>query len=512
MVSERKTARRRYEQLQDYRQPYLRRGRDAAALTIPSLLPKAGHTGASELPTPFQGMGARGVNNLASKLLLALLPPNSPFFRLMMDDFTLAELTGREEMRAEVEKALGSIERAVMSEVEGTAIRVSAFEALKHLLVAGNVLLFLPPEGGMKVYRLDRYVVKRDYMGNVLEIIVHEKIAKDALPPEVAKVAAEQLRDRKDQDEVDLYTWVRRQGDKVLVHQEAGDVIIPDSQGHYPLDRSPWLPLRFTRIDGEDYGRGHVEEYYGDIRSLEALTQAIVEGSAASAKVLFLVNPNGTTDERTISEAPNCGVRTGSREDVTVLQVDKYADFRVALEAVQMINQRLAQAFLLNTSIQRQAERVTAEEIRLMAGELEDALGGVYSILSQEFQLPLVRRLMHRMEMTGRLPSLPKNAVKPVIVAGMEALGRGHDLNRLMTFGDIIRNTLGPEVFMTIIHPTDFTTRIGTSLGIDMAGLVKTKEELERERQEAMQREEMANLGPAAIQAQAKVAQQAMKE
>jgi hypothetical protein len=41
-------------------------------------MPEEGFGPHSRLETPFSGVGSRGVNNLASKLLLALLPPNSP--------------------------------------------------------------------------------------------------------------------------------------------------------------------------------------------------------------------------------------------------------------------------------------------------------------------------------------------------------------------------------------------------------------------------------------------------
>ena len=72
------------------------------------------------------------------------------------------------------------------------------------------------------------------------------------------------------------------------------------------------------------------------------------------------------------------------------------------------IETRLQFAFLLNSSIQRNAERVTASEIRFMAEDLEQALGGIYSILSQEFQLPFVMRKMAMMEKSKKLPKLPK--------------------------------------------------------------------------------------------------------
>ena len=130
-------------------------------------------------------------------------------------------------------------------------------------------------------------------------------------------------------------------------------------------------------MDGNDYGRSFVEELYGDLKSLEALTGAIVEGSAASAKLLFMVRPNGTTKARSIADAPNGAIISGAAEDVTTLQAQKFNDFRVAQETMQTITERLAYSFLLNSSVQRQAERVTAEEVRYMAQEL-----GLLSVVS----------------------------------------------------------------------------------------------------------------------------------
>ena len=477
------------------RSPYLSRARDCAELTIPSLLPRDGHGASNDLPTPYQGMGARGVNNLASKLILALMPPNQPFFRLLLGEFALQQLTGSDQMRTEMESALGQIEREVQAEIEGGSIRVSAFEALKLLLVTGNVLLYVKPEGGLRVFRLDRYVVKRDPSGNILEIVVHEKVSPLALPEDLQRRLTQTDKDSA-ADTVDLYTWVKRKGDRYLVHQEVKDKRVPGSEGEWPVEKSPFLALRWAKIDGEDYGRGHVEEYIGDLRSLEGLTRAIVEGTAAAAKVVFLVNPNGVTKEKTISTAPNNAVRSGDKNDVSVLQVDKYNDFRVALETVSMLQLRLSQAFLLTASVQRDAERVTAEEIRIMAGELEDALGGVYSILAQEFQLPLVRRLMHVMEQEGKLPAMPADLVKPSIITGMEALGRGHDLNRLMMFANVIGQLIGPNALATYGKPSKLIERAGVALSIDTKDIIKSDEEMAQEQQRAQQQQMLQALGP----------------
>ena len=84
----------RYAQLEAARDAFLRRARDAAELTIPTLVPKDGHTGSYEYDTPYQSGGSRGGNNLASKLMLTLLPTNSPFFRLVIADYDLDQVAG----------------------------------------------------------------------------------------------------------------------------------------------------------------------------------------------------------------------------------------------------------------------------------------------------------------------------------------------------------------------------------------------------------------------------------
>lgn len=482
-MQEETTLANRYQNLESSRSSFLSRGREAAKLTIPTLLPPDGHSGSTEYYTPYQGVGARGTNNLASKLLLALLPPNSPFFRLMIDDFDLAKIAATDS-RGAVEEALSRIERSAMNEIEAGAVRVPVFEALKQLIVTGNALVYMPKKEGMKVYRMDRYCVVRDTMGNVLEIIIKESISPLMLSDKIKAALGDKL--DATQKNIDLYTKVCRKDNKWETYQECSGYIIPESYGTYPLDKNPYMALRFIRVDGEDYGRGFVEEYFGDLKSLEGLTKAIVEGSAAAAKVLFMVRPNSTTKARVLAESPNGAIVSGDSNDVTTLQLEKYADFRVAMDTASTITDRLAYAFLLNSSATRNAERVTAEEVRFMAQELESALGGVYSILSQEFQLPLIQLLLARLESTGKMPKMPKGMVKPTIVTGIEALGRGQDLNKLAQFLEYLA-PLGADVIQSELNVADYIDRLGASLGIDTGGLVKSDEQRMQEQEAAMQ-------------------------
>jgi ribosomal 50S subunit-recycling heat shock protein len=347
----------------------------------------------------------------------------------------------------------------------------------------------------MRTFKLDRYVVKRDPMGNVTHIAVKETVAPMMLPESVR----EEVHRQEKESTCDLYTAIVREDDEFKVYQDVKGMLIEESVGRYPLEKSPWLPLRYTQIDGEDYGRGFVEEYIGDIRSLESLTKSIVEASAAAAKVLFMVNPNGTTRARTLAEAPNGAIVQGSEGDVSVLQLNKFNDLRTAQTTMAGITDRLSQAFLLTSGVVRDAERVTAEEIRMLSQELEAALGGLYSLLAQEMQLPIVTRLMDRMSKEKRLPKLPKDIVKPTIVTGVEALGRGNDLNRLDMFLAGANQIVGPQAVNQYLNVSDYFKRRATALGIETEGLIKTEEEIQQAMQMQQQQEMMMKLGSPAV-------------
>lgn len=502
-MSQEQSAQHTYQRLETDRQAFLDRARSCAKLTIPSLITDEGHTQQETLATPFQGLGARGVNNLASKLLLALLPPNASFFRLTLDEFKMAMLAQMPQQMGEIEESLSRIEQAVMNEVERSGMRVKVFEAIKHLIATGNALLYLDKDTKLRVFHLDQYVVRRDPMGNVLCIITKECIAEDALPEDVREVLELEERESPGYDNpdktYDLYTKIYLEEGKYEVYQEVKGIKIPGSYGTFKPEELPWIVLRWSHIADEDYGRGHVEEYLGDLISLEGLTQAIVEGSAAAARLLFLVAPNGTTRIKDCALAPNGGFISGSAADVTVLQAQKQADLNIASQVSQSIEQRLGYAFLMNSSIQRNAERVTAEEIRYMAQELESALGGVYSVLAAEFQLPLVRLVMKRMTKAQKLPKLNDGVVSPVVITGVEALGRGHDLQKLDIFVQGAAASLGPQALAQYINVGDYFSRRAAALGINPKGLIKSQEEMQQEMQQAQMMQMAQQLGPKAL-------------
>ena len=85
----------------------------------------------------------------------------------------------------------------------------------------------------------------------------------------------------------------------------------------------PYQALRMVRVDNEDYGRGYVEEFLGDLKSLEGLSQALVESAAASSKVVFMVRPNSVTRKKDLANTRNGDIITGSADDVVSITSTK---------------------------------------------------------------------------------------------------------------------------------------------------------------------------------------------
>ena len=492
------TAKSRYDYLSSDRSQFLTEAEDAANLTLPYLI--RGHEehsrGMKQLTTPWQSVGAKGVVALASKLSLSLVPPQTSFFKLQLDESQLGQ-DFPPEVKSELDLSFAKIERTILDAIAASDDRVVIHQALQHLVVAGNALIFMSKEG-LKLFPLNRYVIERDGNGNVIEIVTRERINKKLvekyLPDEEVIEEYESVVDETkiDEQECDVYTHVTRDNNRLVWHQEVYDQILPGSQGKSAVDSTPWLPLRFNTVDGEAYGRGRVGVFIGDLKSLEALSQALVEGSAAASKVVFVVSPSSTTKPQTLATAGNGAIVQGRPDDIGVIQVGKTADFQTAYQLMSQLEKRLNEAFLVLQV--RQSERTTAQEVQMTQMELEQQLGGLFGLLTVEFLVPYLNRKLNVFQKTGEIPKIPKGMVKPIIVAGINSLGRGQDVQALGNFLQTIAQTMGPEAIQQYINPDELIKRLAAAQGIDVLNLVKSMDELQQEEQQAIQQQQQMEM------------------
>ena len=492
------TARERYSKLSGNRSQFLETAVDCSKLTLPYLVQQDTTTrsGNKNLVQPWQSVGAKAVVTLAAKLMLAMLPPQTSFFKLQVRDDKLGEELDP-QMKSELDLSFSKMERMVMDYIAASNDRVVVHQALKHLIVSGNALIYMGKDG-LKHFPLQRYVVDRDGNGNIIEIVTKELISRKVLGLEPRPLEEiypnEPNTSGSNEDDVEVYTCVKQDpsSGRWTWYQEADDLILKDSRSSAPKNASPWLVLRFNTVDGEDYGRGRVEEFLGDLKSLDGLSQALVEGSAVSAKVIFLVSPSATTKPQTLAQAGNGAIVQGRPEDVGVVQVGKQTDFATAAQLAASIEKRILEAFLVMNV--RDSERTTAEEVRMTQRELEEQLGGIFSLLTTEFLVPYLNRTLLVLQRSNQIPKLHKDLTRTKIVAGINALGRGQDREALTTFVQTIAQTLGPEALMRYINPSEAIKRLAAAQGIDILNLVKTEQQLQQEQENQVQQQQNQEL------------------
>jgi len=486
------TAAARFSALSSARTTALDAAREASRLTIPGLIPHDGQNEHYVPSQPYQSVGAHGVRTLSARLLLALFPTNVPFFRLELDAGIAAKFA---EDKTEADAQLAQFSQSATSVMEDARVRPSMAEGLRHLIIAGNVLIHLPLKGQPRLYRLDQYVVKRDETGQFTDIIAAEKVYPSTLAAEVR--AAVKIADdpEKSDKAVTVYTVVERRDGTVKHWQEINGIKVPGSEGSAPADKSGWLPLRWLAVPGSDYGRSHVTEYLGDLLSLEDLSQSVVQFASAASRIITLVNPNSSLDTAELAAAQSGDYLFGAATDVSTIQLDKSQDFGVMRGTAETITERVSTAFLIRSF--RNAERVTAEEVRSQSEELETTLGGTYSLLSSELQQPVAERYLYIAEREDLIPKLPEG-IKAKVITGLAALGRAAEVNRLRTFiGDASAMLQNPTV-AAHFNVSALLNRLGIEHGVNgLSGLLKTEEQKAEEQQQAAMAQAAQSAAPA---------------
>jgi hypothetical protein len=463
-----KTVKSVYDELERDKSATVQRAEDCAKLTIPSIFPTDEINDDVSLDDVSQSLGARAVLNLASKFMQTLLPSTQPFFKLMPSkDLEEQILSGDiPELLDNLNEGLVKLETGIQHEMERQSIRSPIHEAIKLNIVTGNALLW-KDGNSLSVFSLRSYVVKRDASGNLLDVVVREKVSPTTLPEDIP------VQDDK-AEYVYVYTRLVLDSDgKYQMYQEIEDKVISGSEKTYNKDDVlPFIVLRWTALPNSNYGRGLVEHYLGDLRNYEAINMVITDIASVMSRVVFMVNPNSQfgTDVDDLNATITGDYVSGHADDITVPQTNKQLDLRVLLDYMQILETRLSQAFLLFTS--RDAERVTAEEIRIVSQQLEETLGGVYSLLADDMQKPLLAMYMEDLNIEL------DEQIDAVVTSGLDALGRGTDANRLFAFIEGLSAI--PEGWAEVKQDT-LVSRLAYSTGVDVDNLLKTPEDKQAE-------------------------------
>jgi hypothetical protein len=392
-------------------------------------------SGPQEIEHDFQSVGAVLLNNASSKLVAALFPTGVPFFKNTItkelkqaaaeknvDDQQLAN------MLAQVDREAG--ERLFLNGALAKLTRI-----IKLLIVTGNMLAYRDPASSKcVVWSVRSFAVRRTAAGEFRCVVLKQLFKFDELPPEVqSDYEAKNPGRMKPDQQVDFYTVIEKQpgvvNPRVVVWNEVDGIRVgPESS--YPEHLSPWILATWNLDDGQHYGTGLVEDFTGDFAKLSLVSEQLGLYELEALSLLNLVDESagGVIDE--YQEADVGDYVRGKTAAITSYERGDYNKIAAIRGSLGEVIQRLSQAFMY-TGNTRDAERVTAEEIRALAREAEAALGGVYSLLAESLQTPLAYLTMSEVS-AALMPGLVSKAYKPSIITGTQALSRAVAVQNLL--------------------------------------------------------------------------------
>ena len=489
----------RFTELRTHREESLILARECSKLTKPLVVPQSGHVPGQTMSMPQQSHGARLVSNLVSQLLLILFPPGVPFFKLDLQSVDVRELAKGLEvapgktMYDTLRESFVSLENNCSIRFETMGLREKIRMVILQLVVSGNSL-YLKLKDDIELIPLEDWVCSRDGSGELIEVIYRQHLT---VTPKLIKELS--LDNKAESDGVvTVFTRCYRGDDKWTVDKYVDAAPEP----YKTLRVNPgdfWVNIPVWELTpGEDYGRGPVEESLGDLRTYESGTQIVKESASALAKVIFTVRPNGLTKARDVADAENTEIISGQAEDVGVIQANKVYDMSGFIQFLNGIKMELDFAFMMPNVIRRDAERVTAEEIRRMATELEKSRGGTYNNLSKNLQGPVAELLIADvLRNSAALSNLKANDLLPIVNTGLQGLGRSLELESTLMFLNDLKMIPGME---QLVDQNQLIHRLAALRGLEMSSVIKSPEMLQQEAQAQAMDSMAQQMGPSLIQ------------
>lgn len=501
----------RYDKLKTKRDMFLDRARRFSRYTIPNLYPESGtENGDGTNTTGWQSFGAECVISLQNKLVMTLFPPHSTFARLELTKKAKEILKEEDISSIEQGGALVEVEKEALLEHERIAGRVALGDAARHLMVGGSSCLYVPETGSMINYPLTQYVNRLDKSGNLLELIIEETKSVDVLPPAIRAIALAKLKMKPKtnnrEDEVEIYTSCKLQDGFFLIEEEVLGEKVGTSY-RVKKENLPFIPLCWQRNYGEDYGRSLVEMHSGDFHVVQVLSEAIAKGMILMSDVKYLVKAGAITDIDHLIDSDTGEFIYGNIDDIGVLQLDKFADFSQVAATLDRYERRLGRAFMLGAAVQRNAERVTTVEIRRDALEMEQSLGGIYSLLATKLQRPYFKLLLKRIGF-----DVEENLIDTVLLTGIEALSKMTDADKFFQWTESMAQAAAlPEPIQRRIKWGDFSQHTANQLSLQLPFIMTEKEFADMQaKEQAAQQQAMMMQG--AVDALPQMAQAAMKQ
>lgn len=484
-----------FEKYQDH--SVLIKCKQYAHWTIAKLMAELSHRGTADIiERDYQELGALLVNNLTAKLTALLFPANKPFFGIDPSEELVAKAEDQGVTSEELSSQLSRLEMKASQQVFLNSSYHQLNLSVSHLIVTGNTVIFRDSKRKRSVcYGLQSFGIRRTGAGEIADLIVREYESFAGLSREIQTLLVQRAPHKFKMGEYDVnievYTRIQRmeKPDGRIVYKVSQEIegMPIGKPGEYPDYLCPWQAPVWSLVAGEHYGRGLVEDYAGGFASISDKSEALALYGIAAMKFINLVAPGSGSSVEDMNAAETGEYVQGTNGAVQVQEAGDGPKIAAMRSEITATFQNLARAFMYEGNV-RDAERVTAYELRKQAQEANTALGGQYSALAESFQNPLAHILLAEVN-PGTLEGIINGSIQVNIISGLPALSRGIEVQNILQAAQDAAAIVPPLVQLDKrVDPNKLLDQIYAGQAVDTTRFHRSKDE-QRELDEAAKKE-----------------------
>lgn len=450
----------------------------------------------------------RAVKNFNTKQKKALFPANRPFFvydlPIQQRQILEANNTQKLAMDRATEVAAGWALEFLQNTKKVYRNLPNLFDALT---MTGNSMMFMghKKEDPAVFISPANFVVRRTQSGMEREAIIREVIALTDLSPELQTVVKENYKvpeqafsnkqvEQPELTTIQKFTYIEYELDGSCQYTEYVENIKVGATKKVPKEEPRFIIVAPNRPEGANYGVGIVQQCLPSILQLYGGAKAIANVNALIGEAKYYAKPNMVGGIRQMQQGGSGKyLVVNNPDDIGMLPVTNI-NINPSEVATAMAKEEIAKTFIMTGDAVRDAERVTAFEIRKMADDITSVHDNWLADIAEQLQEKLVQYATYHMDLTNSegVPvkdNLLEMQVK--IITGSDAIDKVSESDNLLTaiqeFG--VFTTINPED-KSIFKRDKVASTMLKARGVASSEYIKSDEELAAEAEAAQKARE----------------------
>jgi hypothetical protein len=243
----------------------------------------------------------------------------------------------------------------------------------------------------------------------------------------------------------------------------------------------PVVAFRWSKLNGETFGRGPVLEALPTIKSLNEMLEIDLKGFAISTLPPFLVNGDGLLNPYTIQLEPLSLIPISplANNQMPIQQLPVTQNYQAQFAHIQDFRQQIKEMLFDMPLRPVDAPPQTATEIIQRQQVLEEEMSPAFERLQIEFLPRLLNRIIYILRKKGLFPNLAIDGKTIAVEYNSPlSLSQGReDVKNFTDFYGTLAQIAGPQMSLMALKAEKVPEWLATKFGVDM-NLINLEDDL----------------------------------